>query len=137
MLPLSKRVQIAIAVTLGLALAVPLPVAAFANFAKSRPKVQNKAVAAMRSGDLVRVRSGGPLMTVTSVQGDQVKCSWTDWVTGELKSETFPVAVLSVPVSIPPSDPKLEQDERNTDAYYKKHCPSGSVSIEGQFTCAY
>ena len=55
-------------------------------------------------------------MTVASVQGDQVNCSWTDWITGELKSETFPIAVLSVPVTIPPSDPSLEQDERDTDS---------------------
>jgi hypothetical protein len=76
-------------------------------------------------------------MTVTSVQGDQVNCSWTDWMTGELKSETFPASVLGVPVTILPADPSLEEGESATDEYYKKHCPSGSVSIEGQFTCAY
>ena len=46
-------------------------------------------------------------MTVTGIQGDQVNCSWADW-NGDLKSETFPIAVLSVPVTIPPPDPSLE-----------------------------
>ena len=75
-------------------------------------------------------------MTVTGVQGDQVNCSWTEW-NGELKSESFPIAVLSVPVTVPPLDPSLEQDERATDQYYEKDCPSGSVSITGKFQCPY
>lgn len=76
-------------------------------------------------------------MTVTSIQGDQAQCSWTDWVTGELKSETFPVAVLGSQVTTPPNNPGYQQDERAADGYYEKHCPSGSVSVEGKFECAY
>ena len=50
-------------------------------------------------------------MTVTAVQGDQVNCSWTEW-NGDLKSESFPIAVLSLPVTVPPPDNlSQEQDE--------------------------
>jgi hypothetical protein len=34
---------------------------------------------AKRNSIALRVRSGGPLMTVTGVQGDQVNCTWADW----------------------------------------------------------
>ena len=54
----------------------------------------------LHAGDLVRVRSGGPLMTVASVAGDQVKCSWTDWL-GGLRSESFPISTLQGPI-VPP-----------------------------------
>jgi hypothetical protein len=75
-------------------------------------------------------------MIVTGVQGDHVNCSWTDW-NGEPKSESFPVALLGMPVTIPPADPSLKQDERATDRYYQKNCPSGLVSFTGKFHCAY
>jgi uncharacterized protein YodC (DUF2158 family) len=63
--------------------------------ASSSAATQRQAAPTLRAGDLVRVRSGGPLMTVTGVQGDHVNCSWTDW-NGDLKSESFPVAVLGL-----------------------------------------
>jgi uncharacterized protein YodC (DUF2158 family) len=137
MLTSTKQLSVAIAVALGLVLAAPLSAPAFAAVPQPRTTAQDPAATSLRSGDLVRVRSGGPLMTVTSVQGDQVKCSWTDWVSGELKSETFPVAVLGPELTTPPDNPSYQQDERAADMYYKKHCPSGSLSIEGKFECAY
>ena len=136
MLTSPKRVSIAIAVTLGIALGTSLSGPAFADQASPGATTQNRAAPTLRTGDLVRMRSGGPLMTVTAVQGDQVNCSWTDW-DGDLKSETFPVAVLGVPVTVPPYDPSLEQGEQATDRYYQKNCPSGSMSFEGKFICAY
>jgi uncharacterized protein YodC (DUF2158 family) len=132
----TKQISIAIAVTLGIALSIPLSIPAFSESAPANTAMQSTASPSLRSGDLVRVRSGGPLMTVTGIQGDQVNCSWTD-LDGELRSENFPMAVLSVPVTAPREDPSLQQDERAADQYYQKHCPSGSVSFTGKFQCAY
>jgi uncharacterized protein YodC (DUF2158 family) len=136
MLPSAKKLSIAIAVALGLALAAPLSGSAFAANPQPRTTAQEPAATSLRSGDLVRVASGGPLMVVTSVQDDQVKCSWADQVTGELKSETFPVAVLASQLTTRPADPTDEKDERDTDAYYKKHCPSEFL-VDGKVQCGY
>ena len=75
-------------------------------------------------------------MTVTVVHGDQVNCSWTDW-NGELKSENFPIGALSAGLTLPPDEPNMAQDERAADQYYQQHCPSGSLSLNGKFQCAY
>jgi len=54
---------------------------------------QNKAAPAFRTGSLVRLRSGGPLMTVKDIKGDQVDCFWTD-VNDQINADSFPVDVL-------------------------------------------
>jgi uncharacterized protein YodC (DUF2158 family) len=56
---------------------------------------QNGAARAFRSGNLVRLRSGGPLMTVKGIQGDQVDCFWTDF-NGQINADRFPVDVLQM-----------------------------------------
>jgi uncharacterized protein YodC (DUF2158 family) len=59
----------------------------------------------LRTGDLVRLRSGGPLMTVRSTEGDQVNCYWsTD--EGNVLNGSFPVADLTAPLVLPASDPR-------------------------------
>jgi uncharacterized protein YodC (DUF2158 family) len=137
MLPFMKQVSIPLAVTLGVALSMSLSVPAFSETASVNTAKQSPASPPLREGDLVRVRSGGPLMTVTGVHGDQVNCTWTDW-DGQLKSESIPIAMLGVPMTVPAEDPAaLDQDERTTDQYYQTHCPSGSVSMSGKFVCAY
>ena len=85
----TKRVSIAIAVML--ALSMPLS-PAFSAPAQSNTAVQNEAPF-LRSGNLVRLRSGGPLMTVKGVKGDQVDCFWTD-MSGQINADSFPVDVL-------------------------------------------
>jgi uncharacterized protein YodC (DUF2158 family) len=126
--------SIAIALTLGVALGTLLSVPAFADPDSSSAATQSQAAPTLRAGDLVRARSDGPLMTVTGVQGDHVNCAWTDW-TGDLKSESFPAALLGLPVTVPPDDPRLQHDERETNRYNRTHCRSGWVS-HGKFNCA-
>jgi uncharacterized protein YodC (DUF2158 family) len=101
----TREVSIAVAVTLGLALTVPSWVPAFADPAQPNTITQDGAASAIRTGDVVRVRSGGPLMTVTGIQGGQVNCTWIDWLTGQPRSGTFSVAELLAPVTVPPYDP--------------------------------
>jgi uncharacterized protein YodC (DUF2158 family) len=86
MLPPAKHASIAIAVTL--AISMPLS-PAFSAPAPSNIAMQNQANPPLRSGDLVRLRSGGPLMTVIGIEGDQVNCVWTD-LDGHIGSERFP-----------------------------------------------
>jgi uncharacterized protein YodC (DUF2158 family) len=89
----------------------------------------------LQGGDLVRLRSGGPLMTVKNVEGDQVNCIWTE--EGEVRSGSFPVALLAAPLTTPPDDPAIRKDEQEADQFYRTHCPSGLVTISGKFICAY
>ena len=92
MLTSTKQVSIAIAVTL--ALGMPLS-PAFSASAPSNTAMQNQAAPALRNGNLVRLRSGGPLMTVVRIEGDQVNCVWTDW-DGQFESGNFPIDVLQM-----------------------------------------
>lgn len=112
---LTKRSSIAIAATLGIALSMSLSIAARADADTPNPATQSLAAAELRAGDLVRVRSGGPLMTVTGVQGDQVSCSWTDW-DGRLESQTFPVGALNLPLTMPRTHGRAARDAM---AYYR------------------
>jgi uncharacterized protein YodC (DUF2158 family) len=92
MLTSAKQVLIAIAGTfvLGMPLSPALSAPAASNTA-----MQNQPAPALRSGNLVRLRSGGPLMTVVRIEGDQVNCVWTDW-DGQFESGDFPIDVLQV-----------------------------------------
>src|SRR4030081_3435300 len=63
--------------------------------ASAPSNTQNQAAPAFRSGNLVRLRSGGPLMTVKGIKGDQVDCFWTD-ANGQINADTFPVDVLQL-----------------------------------------
>ena len=63
--------------------------------ASAPSNTQNQAASAFQSGNLVRLRSGGPLMTVKGVKGDQVDCFWND-ATGQINADSFPVDVLQM-----------------------------------------
>jgi uncharacterized protein YodC (DUF2158 family) len=107
MLPPQKQAQIAIAATLALI----MPQApAFSASPPSKTAMQNRADRPLRSGDLVRLRSGGPLMTVVGIEDDQVNCAWTDR-DGHIGFERIPIEALEPgirifygPVRPPPSD---------------------------------
>jgi uncharacterized protein YodC (DUF2158 family) len=66
-----------------------------ASSASAPSNTQNQAASAFRGGNLVRLRSGGPLMTVKAIKGDQVECFWTD-VNGQINSDSFPAGVLQM-----------------------------------------
>jgi uncharacterized protein YodC (DUF2158 family) len=66
---------------------------AFSDPASSPPTVQSASAASIRRGDLVRLRSGGPLMTVENIKDDGVDCYWSDW-NGQPNAQTFPIGVL-------------------------------------------
>ena len=86
MLAFTKQASIAIAATIVLGMAPA--------FSASAPSaMQNQAAPALRIGNLVRLRSGGPLMTVKGIKGDQVDCFWTDF-NGQINTDSFPVDVL-------------------------------------------
>ncbi|WP_156437888.1 DUF2158 domain-containing protein [Bradyrhizobium valentinum] len=93
MLAVTTWRSIAIALTLGGALGVPLSAPAFSETAPSNPSMQNKTAPALQGGDLVRLRSGGPLMIVDTIRGDQVDCYWADG-NGQINAETFPIYTL-------------------------------------------
>jgi uncharacterized protein YodC (DUF2158 family) len=98
MLASTIQASVAIAVTLGVTLGMTLS-PAFSAPAPSNTAIQNTAAPSLRSGDLVRLRSGGPLMTVTGIEGDQVNCVWTD-LDGHIGSERFPIATLEPGIRI-------------------------------------
>jgi uncharacterized protein YodC (DUF2158 family) len=90
MFSLTKRTLTGIA--LAAAFCLPL-IPAASSAASSNATLQSWNAAPLQSGDLVRLRSGGPLMTVDSVEGNQVNCYWTDW-NGQPNAQAFPLNVL-------------------------------------------
>jgi uncharacterized protein YodC (DUF2158 family) len=86
-----------IQVTLGLALGAPWAVPALADAAPGNSAMQSE-ITQLHEGDLVQLRSGGPDMTVKTVWGDWVVCTWLDSY-GELQSAGFPIATIVGPVT--------------------------------------
>lgn len=91
---LTNTKQALIAITVTLALGMPLS-PAFSAPAPTNAAMQSQAAPAFRSGDLVRLRSGGLLMTVIRIEGDKVNCVWTNG-NGEPESDVFPADVLQI-----------------------------------------
>jgi len=129
---LAKQAAIAIAARLAAGTLWATPT--LAAPAQSNTTLQGSA-RPLQGGDLVRLRSGGPLMTVKNVEGEQVNCIWTE--EGEIRSGSFAVALLAAPLTTPPDDPAIQKDEQEADQYYRTHCPSGLETISGKFICAY
>jgi uncharacterized protein YodC (DUF2158 family) len=89
---LASTNQASIAIAAALVLSMPLA-PTFSASAPSNTAPQNQAAPAFGSGDLVRLRSGGPLMTVKGIKGNQVDCFWTDGI-GQMNADSFPIDVL-------------------------------------------
>ena len=88
---LMKEFTTAAALAIALNLCFPLT-ASSAESASSAP-IADRIAPRLQQGDLVRLHSGGPLMTVFGIKGDQVECIWTDW-NGQTADATFPAKVL-------------------------------------------
>ena len=87
----TDRISLAAALVLGIALSMPFTVPAFSGSAPSAMPSQTNAP--FRAGERVRMRSGGPMMTVDGLRGSRVDCYWTD-MNGVPVSESFSATVL-------------------------------------------
>jgi uncharacterized protein YodC (DUF2158 family) len=101
MLMLTKRLAIVIAATIGVAPSAPWVVSASAHPAHSNAAEKTSDVTPLKTGDFVRPRTGGPLMSVDSIENGQVTTSW--WSEGGFRYGKFPIKVLMGPITIPPT----------------------------------
>ena len=101
MLKLPKPAAIAIQATLGIVLSAPWAVPALAEPANTA--MQSQTTPLLHEGDLVRLRSGGPEMTVKSVHGKWIIATWWSQGWGGFQSTGFPISMIAGPVT-PPSD---------------------------------
>jgi uncharacterized protein YodC (DUF2158 family) len=85
--------QLAMMALVAMALVQPFARPAYSAPALPEHAVDAAGVSSLQRGDLVRLRSGGPLMTVDTVKGKVVDCIWTD-PNGQTDQATFPVEVL-------------------------------------------
>ncbi len=113
MLKLPKPAGIAIQATLGIALSAPWAVPALA--APANTATQTQTTPLLHEGDLVQLRSGGPAMTVKSVQGNWVIATWWNEGYGGFQSSGFPLAMVDGPITLPPVDvsPQTSPTERS------------------------
>ena len=110
MLKLPKPTAIAIEATLGIALSASWAVSALA--AAANTATQSQTTPRLQEGDLVRLRSGAPEMTVKSVRGNWVIAIWWNEVFGGFQSAGFPVAMVDGPITLPPR-PQTSPTERS------------------------
>jgi uncharacterized protein YodC (DUF2158 family) len=74
-------------------------VTARAESAPATAVTQSQTAPVLRAGDLVRLRSGGPELTVKSVQGNWVICTWWHEGFGMFRTAGFPVAMIDGPLT--------------------------------------
>lgn len=91
---MSSRKEFAIGAGMAIILSLPfsLPARSASNIADL--STSQTIAPQLHQGDLVRLRSGGPLMTVNSTKGDQIECVWTDLDNGQTSDATFPAKIL-------------------------------------------
>jgi uncharacterized protein YodC (DUF2158 family) len=124
MLKLPKPAAIAIQATLGMALSAPWAVPALA--APANTATQTQTTPLLHEGDLVQLRSGGPAMTVKSVQGNWVIATWWNEGYGGFQSSGFPLAMVDGPITLPPVDVSPQTPTQRSDR------PPGDLSGAGQ-----
>jgi uncharacterized protein YodC (DUF2158 family) len=101
MLMLTKRLAIVIAATIGIAPSAIWVGPASANPAHSSPAQERSDIPHLKTGDFVRPRTGGPLMSVDSIENGQVTTSW--WSEGGFRYGKFPIKMLLGPIRTPPT----------------------------------
>jgi len=121
MLKLPKPAAIAIQATLGIALSASWAVSALA--APVNTATQSQTTPRLEEGDLVRLRSDGPEMTVKSVRGNWVIAIWWNEAFSGFQSAGFPVAMVDGPITLPPVKvrPQTSPSERSD------HPPGGAT----------
>jgi uncharacterized protein YodC (DUF2158 family) len=131
MLKLPKPAAIAIQATLGVALSDPWAVPAFADAASANTATQGQTAPRLHRGDLVRLRSGGPTLTIKSIQGNWVICTWWNAGYGGFQSAGFPLAMIAGPVTRSPDDanPQTTGQASPTERSVRR---SGDSSSTGQ-----
>jgi uncharacterized protein YodC (DUF2158 family) len=93
MLAFTKRTSITTSLLLGITAGSLLSIPAFSDPVQPNTAVQSQTAISFRRGDLVRLRSGGPLMTIDGIKGNQVDCIRTG-SNGEPNAQSFPTDVL-------------------------------------------
>ena len=107
MAKLPKLTAVLVQVTLGIALSVPWQVPTLADAEPANTTMQSEATPPLHEGDLVRLRSGGPTMTIKTVDGDWVICTWWDEGYGEFETAGFPIAAVAGPLAASPDDAQI------------------------------
>src|ERR1700730_11079299 len=100
MLKLPNAAAVAVQATLWVALSSPW--AALADAAPAKTATQSQTTPRLHEGDLVRLRSGGPQMTVKSVWENWVICRWNEGY--GVQSAGFPIAMIAGPVTLSPDE---------------------------------
>ena len=96
MLKLPNAAAVAVQATLWVALSSPW--AALADAAPANTATQRQTTPLLHEGDLVRLRSGGPAMTVKSVWENWVICRWNEGY--GVQSAGFPIALIAGPLTL-------------------------------------
>ena len=92
--------MIAVQATVGVALGASWVVTALAEIAPANPVTQSQTTPVLRTGDLVRLRSGGPALTVKTVHGNWVICTWWHERFGIFRTAGFPIAMIDGPITL-------------------------------------
>src|SRR5262245_20253062 len=136
MLNAPKLAVIAVQATVGVALSVSWPVTALAETAPSNPVTQSQTTRELHEGDLVQLRSGGPALTVKSVNGKWVICTWWHERLGMFRTAAFPVSMIDGPIKLLAAAASPQTDagpQTNSQASPAKRSdrPPGNLSDAG------
>jgi uncharacterized protein YodC (DUF2158 family) len=112
MLKLPKPTVVLMRVILGAAVGAPWAVAARADAEPANTATQTQTTPPFHEGEVVRLRSGGPPMTVKSIEGDWLICTWWNDGYGEFETAGFPIAALAGPITASPDPAQIHEQSR-------------------------